>query len=166
MDSMRNNATSHYIGVIRTQYGLLTFDVRPYTHFAKAHVKDALNLCIPTTLLKRPSAADDRDKGRNVSEKFLELEKNELERMKQALSYEKSADASLVGASGKFRVAGIEKGSKNRYNDIYPFDHSRVKLQDVSPNGCDYVNASFLKAEYSDKRYIATQAPVPDTFTK
>ncbi|KAL4888532.1 protein-tyrosine phosphatase-like protein [Aspergillus ambiguus] len=305
------------------QYGALVFDIRPYTHFAKGHIKDSLNLCIPTTLLKRPSfntqklantftndsdkekfaqwptceyiivydaatsevkdaaplanvlrkfsaegwngkglilrgglngfsrkfsalieqqesppsgvkkpclmkldlpsaapiaggcalpdashpsipffgnirqhmdllggvgqiplqlpddlteskrhalpawlrvAANDRDKGYTVSEQFLELEKNELERMKRALSYEKSTDSTLVGASDKFRVAGIEKGAKNRYNDIYPFDHSRVKLQDVSPDGCDYVNASFLKAEYSDNRYIATQAPVPDTF--
>lgn len=102
--------------------------------------------------------SDPADKGLNVSEKFLDLEKRELERMKQALSYNKSADAS------RFKVAGIEKGTKNRYNDVYPFDHTRVKLQDVPPGGCDYVNANYMKAEYSDKCYIATQAPVPDTF--
>lgn len=110
-------------------------------------------------------AVDDSDKGRLVSEQFLDLEKKELERMKQALSYEKSTESTPNQAPGKFRVAGIEKGTKNRYNDIYPFDHSRVKLQDVLPGGCDYVNANFITSEYSDKRYIATQAPVPDTFT-
>lgn len=109
--------------------------------------------------------ADPADKGLNVSEKFLDLEKRELERMKQALSYNKSADSTSVDASpNMFRVAGIEKGTKNRYNDVYPFDHTRVKLQDVQPGGCDYVNANYMKAEYSDKCYIATQAPVPDTF--
>lgn len=109
--------------------------------------------------------ADPADKGLNVSEKFLDLEKRELERMEQALSYNRSADSPSVDASSsKFRVAGIEKGTKNRYNDVYPFDHTRVKLQGVPPDGCDYVNASYMKAEYSDKCYIATQAPVPDTF--
>nr|XP_001400642.2 hypothetical protein ANI_1_1022124 [Aspergillus niger CBS 513.88] len=109
--------------------------------------------------------SESTDKGRKVSEKFLSLEKKELERMKKALSYEKSADASTIGGSSEtFRVAGIEKGTKNRYNDIYPFDHSRVRLQNVSPGGCDYVNANHMKAAYSGKHYIATQAPVPDTF--
>lgn len=108
--------------------------------------------------------SDSADKGQIVSQKFLELEQKELERMKQALSYDKNASSNSIVSPNKFRVAGIEKGTKNRYNDIYPFDHSRVKLQDVAPGDCDYVNANFLKADYSEKRYIATQAPVPDTF--
>ncbi|KAA8650037.1 putative protein tyrosine phosphatase (Pyp1), partial [Aspergillus tanneri] len=117
---------------------------------------------LPTWLCE---VADPADKGRNVSEKFLDIEKRELERMKQALSYNKSVDSTSVDAPrGKYRVAGIEKGAKNRYNDVYPFDHSRVRLQDVPRGDCDYVNANYMKAEYSNKRYIATQAPVPDTF--
>ena len=106
-------------------------------------------------------ASNASDQGHGVSEKFLNLEKKEMERMKQALSYELSADAA---SSKKYRIAGIEMGTKNRYNDIYPFDHSRVRLQGVPTSGCDYVNANHLKAEYSNKSYIATQAPVPDTF--
>ncbi|PYH47265.1 putative protein tyrosine phosphatase (Pyp1) [Aspergillus saccharolyticus JOP 1030-1] len=105
------------------------------------------------------------DKGRKVSERFLGLEKRELARMKRALSYDKSdTSAAIDSSSEKYRVAGIEKGTKNRYNDIYPFEHSRVRLQNVSPGGCDYVNGNHLKAEKSGKCYIATQAPVPDTF--
>ncbi|KAJ5180756.1 hypothetical protein N7492_003966 [Penicillium capsulatum] len=108
-------------------------------------------------------ASDSNDQGRVVSEKFLDLEKRELERMKQALTYE-GASASAGGASKKYRVAGIEKGTKNRYNDIYPFEHSRVHLEGI-PNGeCDYVNANFIQGELTNRRYIATQAPVPDTF--
>lgn len=108
-------------------------------------------------------ASDAKDQGRIVSDKFLDLEKKELERMKQALSYEGSS-ASAGSASKKYRVAGIEKGTKNRYNDIYPFDHSRVRLEGIPSGGCDYVNANHIKAEFSNRRYIATQAPVPDTF--
>ncbi|RJE23639.1 phosphatase [Aspergillus sclerotialis] len=108
-------------------------------------------------------ASDPKDEGYQVSTKFLDLERRELERMKEALSYEKSAESSSTIAR-RFRIAGIEKGNKNRYNDIYPFDHSRVRLQDVATGGCDYVNANHIKAEYGNRRYIATQAPVPDTF--
>ncbi|KAF3387057.1 Tyrosine-protein phosphatase 1 [Penicillium rolfsii] len=108
-------------------------------------------------------ASDVKDQGHLVSEKFLDLEKKELERMQQALTYEGDA-ASTGGATKKYRVAGIEKGTKNRYNDIYPFDHSRVRLEGIPSGGCDYVNANHIQAEFSNRRYIATQAPVPDTF--
>jgi len=110
-------------------------------------------------------ASDAKDQGRLISERFLDIEKRELERMRQALSSKVTYGPSPPDAPSEgFRVAGIEKGSKNRYNDIYPFDHSRVRLQNVPEGGCDYVNANYVKAEYTNKTYIATQAPVPDTF--
>jgi hypothetical protein len=108
-------------------------------------------------------ASDTNDKGHIVSNKFLGLEKMELERMKQALTYE-GPSAEVNGSSKKFRVAGIEKGTKNRYNDIYPFDHSRVRLEGIPSGACDYVNANHISAELTNRKYIATQAPVPDTF--
>ncbi|KAJ5605058.1 hypothetical protein N7510_010212 [Penicillium lagena] len=108
-------------------------------------------------------ASDPKDQGRLVSERFLDLEKRELERMKSALSYDGSS-SSTGDPPKKYRVAGIEKGTKNRYNDIYPFDHSRVRLEGIPSGSCDYVNANHIKAEFSNRRYIATQAPVPDTF--
>ncbi|KAK9766064.1 phosphotyrosine-specific ptp2-like protein [Basidiobolus ranarum] len=61
-------------------------------------------------------------------------------------------------------AAGIEKGSKNRYNNIWPYEHSRVKLQNVKMNESDYINASFIRAKESVNSYIATQAPLPATF--
>lgn len=109
-------------------------------------------------------ASDPKDEGHQVSAKFLDLEKRELDRMKEALSYDRSAESSSNRSSKSFQIAGIEKGNKNRYNDIYPFDHSRVRLQGVMAGGCDYVNANHVKAEYASRRYIATQAPIPDTF--
>jgi protein-tyrosine phosphatase len=108
-------------------------------------------------------ASDSNDKGHIVSDKFLGLEKKELERMKQALTYE-GPSAETNGSSKKYRVAGIEKGTKNRYNDIYPFDHSRVRLEGIPSGACDYVNANHISAELTNRKYIATQAPVPDTF--
>ncbi|KAJ5565252.1 hypothetical protein N7513_001494 [Penicillium frequentans] len=109
------------------------------------------------------NVSDPKDEGHIASERFLDLEKIELQRMKQALSYE-GPSASTGGASKKYRVAGIEKGTKNRYNDIYPFEHSRVRLEGIPLGDCDYVNANHIQAELSNRRYIATQAPVPDTY--
>ena len=110
------------------------------------------------------AASDPQDEGLQVSMKFLNLEQRELERMREALSYDKTPESTASELSKRFRIAGIEKGAKNRYTDIYPFDHSRVRLQNVPAGGCDYVNANHIKSGYTDKSYIATQAPVPDTF--
>lgn len=124
------------------------------------HLSEAKRQALPTWLRE---AADVKDSGQIVSDRFLGLEKRELNRMKQALTYEGNS-ASAGGASKKYRVAGIEKGTKNRYNDIYPFDHTRVRLEGIPSGDCDYVNANHIQAEFSNRRYIATQAPVPDTF--
>ncbi|KAI1318121.1 hypothetical protein EDD11_007173 [Mortierella claussenii] len=60
--------------------------------------------------------------------------------------------------------AGIEQGLKNRYNNIWPYDHTRVKISEVEQGHDDYINASFLTPQLSRKRYIATQGPLPSTF--
>lgn len=104
------------------------------------------------------------DEGKAVSERFLKIEKYEQKRMQDALSASVSYGTPHVDRSSRIQVAGIEKGSKNRYNNIFPYDHSRVKLQNVPQGSCDYINASHVKAQYSNRRYIATQAPIPATF--
>lgn len=64
---------------------------------------------------------------------------------------------------------GIEFGFKNRYKNIWPYEHSRVKLTCESCNpkeSDDYFNANFVNPEpiISTKfRYIATQNPLVDT---
>lgn len=53
---------------------------------------------------------------------------------------------------------------KNRYKDIVPFDHSRVKLSLItSKHDTDYINASFIKGVLDSRAYIATQGPLPNT---
>ncbi|KAI5293211.1 hypothetical protein KEM52_005737 [Ascosphaera acerosa] len=108
------------------------------------------------------------DSGKSASERFLKIEKAEQSRMREAYTMGKqpppSAPAKPDSATEGFRIAGIEKGTKNRYKDIYPFDHSRVRLKRTSQDSCDYVNASFIKSSRSNRQYIATQAPIPSTF--
>ena len=106
--------------------------------------------------------SDDRDKGKSVADQFLGIEKAEQQRMQKALSGNVSYDIPNP-SSAEIQIAGIEKGDKNRYKDMLPYDHSRVRLQNVPSGGCDYVNASHIKSGWSHRQYIATQAPVPAT---
>lgn len=60
--------------------------------------------------------------------------------------------------------AGIEQGLKNRYNNIWPYDHRRIVISELDPGHDDYINASLLTPLLSTKSYIATQGPLPSTF--
>ena len=107
-----------------------------------------------------------RDEGHELSKKFLEIEKREQKRMQDALSGEAKfgSQSNVAESTSHVQIAGIEKGSKNRYNNIWPYEHSRVRLGGISPSACDYVNANHVQSDISNKRYIATQCPVPDSF--
>ncbi|XP_043465171.1 tyrosine-protein phosphatase corkscrew-like isoform X1 [Leptopilina heterotoma] len=81
------------------------------------------------------------------------------------------------------RTEGLraENRAKNRYKNILPFDHTRVRLIDVDPNvpGSDYINANYIKNDEREgsgvgignigdnglfnKCYIATQGCLPNT---
>lgn len=120
---------------------------------------DALSV-VPKWLCK---ASEREDHGKKVSNKFLNLEQAEQARMTKALSSGVSYGAPNADANN-IQIAGIEKGGKNRYNNIWPFEHARVRLQGRPDGGCDYVNASHIKSSRSNKRYIASQGPLPATF--
>jgi tyrosine-protein phosphatase 2/3 len=103
------------------------------------------------------------DHGHAVSQKFLEIERNEQTRMKDAYTAFNPATSRKANAS-RVTLSGIEKGGKNRYKDILPFEHARVRLADRPEGDCDYINASHIQAARSNKRYIASQGPLPTTF--
>ncbi|KAL2142054.1 hypothetical protein VTI28DRAFT_1624 [Corynascus sepedonium] len=111
-------------------------------------------------------AAESADHGKRVSDKFLRIERTEQLRMREAYSMVKPADARQGSETEgvKVQLSGIEKGGKNRYKDILPFEHARVRLLGRPEGACDYVNASHLQAKRSYKRYIASQGPLPATF--
>ncbi|XP_007487806.1 tyrosine-protein phosphatase non-receptor type 2 isoform X5 [Monodelphis domestica] len=54
----------------------------------------------------------------------------------------------------------LENRNRNRYRDVSPYDHSRVKLQNTEN---DYINASFVAIEEAQRNYILTQGPLPNT---
>ncbi|WRT66591.1 uncharacterized protein IL334_003550 [Kwoniella shivajii] len=61
-------------------------------------------------------------------------------------------------------TAGVERGTKNRYKNIWPYDFSRVRLEQPPDNDSDYINASFIQPRGTSRRYIATQGPLDATF--
>jgi tyrosine-protein phosphatase 2/3 len=93
----------------------------------------------------------------------LRIEKAEQARMKDAYSTVRYGTPG-ASESDKVELCGIEKGTKNRYKDILPFEHARVRLPDRADEECDYINASYIHATRSNKRYIASQGPLPATF--
>jgi protein-tyrosine phosphatase len=109
--------------------------------------------------------AEVEDHGKKVSDKFLQIELAEQSRMKNAYSMrDQSAQLSSIREDSMVQLSGLEKGGKNRYKDILPFEHARVRLLGKTDGGCDYVNASHVKATRSHKQYIASQGPLPATF--
>ncbi|XP_054844181.1 receptor-type tyrosine-protein phosphatase beta isoform X4 [Eublepharis macularius] len=57
-----------------------------------------------------------------------------------------------------------ENRGKNRYNNILPYDTTRVKLSNVDDDPCsDYINASYIPGNNFHREYIATQGPLPGT---
>ncbi|KFU89915.1 Receptor-type tyrosine-protein phosphatase eta, partial [Chaetura pelagica] len=63
----------------------------------------------------------------------------------------------------KFAAELAENRGKNRYNNVLPYDISRVKLSDQSSATDDYINANYIPGYNSRKAFIAAQGPLPNT---
>lgn len=124
----------------------------------------------------------------HLNERFNRLEASEQVRLSLAINNtdgiaQRSSCTSLHDSSGYGTPSelcpccdditytipkGVEYGYKNRYKNVWPYEHSRVRLKH-SPS-CrttthdDYFNANYIHFdELSDNRYIATQNPLEAT---
>ncbi|KAF7854743.1 hypothetical protein EAF04_010311 [Stromatinia cepivora] len=156
------NAANPFFGNIRQNQDLIDGVGQRDIAVPEILTRDASVMSIVPRWLSK--AAKKEDHGKIVSDRFLHIEQAELARMTKALNqgvrYGNGPDVN----SNDVQIAGVEKGSKNRYNNIWPFEHARVKLEGRTEGMCDYVNASHIKASRSNKRYIASQGPLPATF--
>ncbi|KAJ3596594.1 hypothetical protein NHX12_002999 [Muraenolepis orangiensis] len=57
----------------------------------------------------------------------------------------------------------LENKPKNRYNNVLPYDSSRVKLSIHGSQFDDYINANYMPGFNSKKEFIAAQGPLPGT---
>uniref|UniRef100_A0A8B9HZ24 protein-tyrosine-phosphatase n=1 Tax=Astyanax mexicanus TaxID=7994 RepID=A0A8B9HZ24_ASTMX len=73
-------------------------------------------------------------------------------------------DLKPVGVNQMKNVAlAPENRTKNRYNNVLPYDNSRVKLSVLGSSFDDYINASYMPGHTSRKEFIAAQGPLPCT---
>ncbi|CAH2355342.1 hypothetical protein CLIB1423_25S00144 [[Candida] railenensis] len=110
-----------------------------------------------------------------ICNEFNKLELLEQERLTNALSLGNNPITSSVHGDFLESIrsppptisSGFEFGYKNRYKDIFLYEHSRVKLRDFeTKQECDYINASYLTSIGKDSKttkYIATQGPLNET---
>nr|XP_032621408.1 receptor-type tyrosine-protein phosphatase eta isoform X2 [Chelonoidis abingdonii] len=63
----------------------------------------------------------------------------------------------------KFAAELTENRRKNRYNNVLPYDISRVKLSIQNHPADDYINANYMPGYNSKKEFIAAQGPLPNT---
>lgn len=127
---------------------------------------------------------------RTIARRFFDIEQAEKIRLqgafKRGLQAEQSPLPEKASATSEDDIkysffAGVELGSKNRYHNIFPYDHTRVKLTDFGASddeilpvvelqapklnsASDYFNANYITTNDVALRYIATQGPLPDTF--
>ncbi|XP_050929430.1 receptor-type tyrosine-protein phosphatase eta isoform X11 [Lates calcarifer] len=81
---------------------------------------------------------------------------------------EEFEDLKVVGTGqSKTSALTLENKPKNRYNNVLPYDSSRVKLSIIhgSPYD-DYINANYMPGYNSRKEFIAAQGPLPTTVSE
>lgn len=113
-----------------------------------------------------------------LSKKFHDIQVMERSRLNNAMcnpntinSYDfKNSSSPFSDIETPSFSAGVELGRKNRYKDIFPYDHSRVKIKKYNNSDeneldqeSEYINASYLNAPGSKNSYIATQGPLEET---
>ncbi|KAK0385468.1 hypothetical protein NLU13_7944 [Sarocladium strictum] len=108
---------------------------------------------------------------------FLTLSEQEIDGQYQSLTWNERSRV-LAGVRredgeenrwGQYKQIDRERGIMDRYNNIKPWNHNRVRLQ-VPENQFDYVNASAIELPSSSDptvaplRYIAMQGPTEPSF--
>uniref|UniRef100_A0A673A784 protein-tyrosine-phosphatase n=1 Tax=Sphaeramia orbicularis TaxID=375764 RepID=A0A673A784_9TELE len=90
---------------------------------------------------------------------------NKLQADSNYLLSEEFEDLKDVGRNQTMDLARLpENRGKNRYNNILPYDSTRVKLSYLEDDPCsDYINASYIPGNNYRREYIATQGPLPGT---
>ncbi|XP_071318352.1 receptor-type tyrosine-protein phosphatase beta-like isoform X2 [Trachinotus anak] len=90
---------------------------------------------------------------------------NQLQADSNYLLSEEYEDLKDVGRNQPLDSALLpENRGKNRYNNILPYDSTRVKLSYIDDDPCsDYINASYIPGNNFRREYIATQGPLPGT---
>ncbi|XP_032894060.1 receptor-type tyrosine-protein phosphatase beta isoform X2 [Amblyraja radiata] len=102
---------------------------------------------------------------REIMTNQFEIQFTKLQADSSYLLSEEYEDLKDIGRNQCFETALLpENRGKNRYNNILPYDSTRVKLTYIDDDPCsDYINASYIPGCSFRREYIATQGPLPGT---
>lgn len=90
----------------------------------------------------------------------MEIEFNEFDENKQWNEvYQRIRNESSKSDVSTSDARKEPNRSRNRYRDVNPYNHSRVKLNSEN----DYINASLVEAPKANRKYILTQGPLSHT---
>ncbi|XP_029453610.1 tyrosine-protein phosphatase non-receptor type 21 isoform X2 [Rhinatrema bivittatum] len=111
---------------------------------------------LPDDCKEEPSTA--------TNDERCKLLEQRLEQGMVFTEYERILKRRLVG--GECATARLpENAERNRYQDVLPYDDTRVELVPTKENNTGYINASHVKVTVGgvDWDYIATQGPLQNT---
>ncbi|XP_070496815.1 receptor-type tyrosine-protein phosphatase H-like isoform X2 [Chironomus tepperi] len=94
----------------------------------------------------------------NFSSYHIVMTRNDNEKIKE----EYNAIQYFSDTLDRTNIASRANEKLNRYINIYPYDSTRVVLNNDEFEN-DYINASYINGYYHPKEYIAAQGPKPDT---
>jgi protein-tyrosine phosphatase len=100
-----------------------------------------------------------------LTEKFNNLQVQERTRLNKALNKSNNTimdDNDVSAGETPIISSGVELGRKNRYKDIFLYEHARVRLNSTNEID-DYINASYISYPRTNLNYIATQGPLDET---
>ncbi|SGY61237.1 BQ5605_C007g04538 [Microbotryum silenes-dioicae] len=159
-DNIRQNSEALSLSRMLENLSPVEFDIIP------AHLRTRL-----PPFLSALTSLPPFERARVLAYQFYELESAERKRLQGALNWH----ANVQGKDGehahesamyqKFGIsAGVELGGLNRFKNIFPYEHARVKLIRHASGATDYVNASHIQLAGSKRRFIASQGPLPSTY--
>lgn len=121
--------------------------------------------------MRKLLAESEMERANRLAHEFYDLEKAECSRLQEVMKWHcgaggKQGEGEAAADSHPFSIsAGVELGYKNRYKNIWPWEHARVRLHTGAGMAAnDYVNASAIKLTGTHKEYIATQGPLQATY--
>ncbi|KAM8862011.1 receptor-type tyrosine-protein phosphatase beta isoform 2-T2 [Synchiropus picturatus] len=138
----------------------------------KRELQERVGLTFPMNLRREPSILRGHSGSRGnrrisspVCVSNFESHYIKLQADSHFLLSEEYQDLKDVGRNQSLDSALLpENRGKNRYNNILPYDSTRVKLSYVDDDPCsDYINASYIPGNNFRREYIATQGPLPGT---
>uniref|UniRef100_A0AC35U6U5 Protein-tyrosine-phosphatase n=1 Tax=Rhabditophanes sp. KR3021 TaxID=114890 RepID=A0AC35U6U5_9BILA len=134
---------------------------------AKGYVHNITKLSSNTAYKIEMTAQTEKDEkyGESIASGMFEKYCKSLQANDNALYTEQFEE--LSKESEKMEVEGTSNScedfqQKNRYLNIGAYEGTRIKLS--GNNTSDYINANYIDSCENKKAYIATQAPLPNTF--